>query len=254
MEGEVESVNYEAMGLKKDGNSNWVEFYGSRAIIGDEPTIIGSMIDITERKIAEDELKSSEQKYKLLFESNPLPLWMIAKDDLSIIAANEAAANLYGYTKDELLNMSVTALRPVEDLELQHEHYRVAASDLIDTGIVRHIKKDGSIILVQITAHDIVFNGRPVRLSLTNDITEKLSAEQDLKSAYERIRNHINSIKDMAWKQSHLIRSPLANLQGLLAMLKEDPKDTELFTHMQNELNRMDTIIIEMAEDASDHD
>ena len=381
MEGEVESVNYEAMGLRKDGKSNWVEFYGSRAIIDDEPTIIGSVIDITERKIAEDELKSSEQKYKLLFESNPLPLWMIAKDDLSIIAVNEAAANLYGYTKDELLNMSVTALRPVEDLELQRERFRVAASDLTDTDIVRHIKKDGSIMLVQITAHDIVFEGRPVRLSLTNNITEKLIAEeslqkseanlqtilkttdtayalfdldlkilafnqkavefvkdkhghipekgdklsdyfpkdkfpainnlakdvlkgnnvnyevdypqedgsvvwfyerlfpitndnkeilgmlmalyditerknteQDLKSAYERIRNHINSIKDMAWKQSHLIRSPLANLQGLVALLKEEPMNTELFTHMQNELNRMDTIIIEMAEDASDHD
>ena len=75
-----------------------------------------------------------------------------------------------------------------------------------------------------------------------------------LKKAYERIQNHINSIKDMAWKQSHLIRSPLANLKGLVALLKDDSKDTELFTHMQNELNRMDNIIIEMAEEASDHD
>ncbi len=99
MAGEVESVHYETMGRKKDGTTNWVEFYGSRAIIGDEPTIIGSMIDITKRKKAEEELRSSEQKYKLLFESSPLPLWMIAKDDMSIIAVNEAAADLYGYTK-----------------------------------------------------------------------------------------------------------------------------------------------------------
>ncbi len=50
MEGEVESVHYEAMGRKKDGTSNWIELYGSKTIIGDVPTIIGSMIDITERK------------------------------------------------------------------------------------------------------------------------------------------------------------------------------------------------------------
>ena len=58
----------------------------------------------------------------------------------------------------------------------------------------------------------------------------------------------------MAWKQSHLIRSPLANLKGLTNLLKEDPTEPVIFEHIQNELDRMDSIIIEMADDASDHD
>jgi signal transduction histidine kinase len=86
------------------------------------------------------------------------------------------------------------------------------------------------------------------------DISERKNAEYDLKSAYERIQSHINSIKDMAWKQSHLIRSPLANLQGLFALLKNAPSDAEIFDHIRTELDRMDAIIIEMAKDASDHD
>ncbi|MGN6178637.1 MAG: PAS domain S-box protein [Mucilaginibacter sp.] len=57
--GEVESVHYEVMGKRKDGTKNWVEFYGNAVTIGGEPTIIGSMIDITERKKTEEELKSS---------------------------------------------------------------------------------------------------------------------------------------------------------------------------------------------------
>ena len=379
--GEVESVHYEAVGKRKNGTTNWVEFYGSRAIIGNEPTIIGSMIDITERKKTEEELRSSEQKYKMLFESNPLPLWMIAKDDLSIIAVNEAAANLYGYKKDELLHMSVKALRPEDDFENQLEGYRKNLSNSTDLGIARHIRKNGSVMFVQLIVHDIIFEGRNVRLSLTNDVTEKLNAEellqkseanlqtilnttdtayalfdlelrvlafnqkaikfvtehykhnpekgdpledyfpkdkfpefmtnirdvlngnninfevdypqangpalwyyvrlfpitndnkeilgvlmalyditerknaeQDLKSAYQRIQSHIDSIKDMAWKQSHLIRSPLANLKGLATMLQDDPANSEIFDHIQNELNRMDAIIIEMAEDVSDQD
>jgi len=379
--GEVESIHYEAMGKKKDGTTNWVEIYGNRVIIGGAPAIIGSMIDISERKKAEDELRSSEQKYKLLFESNPMPMWMISKDDLSVIAANQAAANLYGYTKDELLNMDVTAFRPNEDSEQQLERYKKEASGVGDLGTIRHLKKDGSIIYVQIIAHDIVFEGRRVRLSLTNDITEKLkaeellqkseanlqailnttdtayalfdrdlklltfnqktiefvtaqydhipakddlladyfpqdrfpefnkfaaevlqghninyevdypqaggsvfwyyvrlfpitndnkevlgmlmalyditerkNAEQDLKSAYQRIQTHINNIKDMTWKQSHLIRSPLANLKGLAAMLNSDTHDPEVIEHIQSELHRMDNIIIEMAEDASGHE
>lgn len=85
------------------------------------------------------------------------------------------------------------------------------------------------------------------------DITERKNAEQDLKNAYQRIQNHLNSIKDMAWKQSHLIRSPLANLKGLTAILKESNTNAKVLDYIQNELDRMDTIILEMAEDASDH-
>jgi len=117
IEGEVESIRYIARGKKKDGTSNWVEIYGNRVIIGGKPAIIGSAIDITERKKAEGELKSSEQKYKLLFESNPVPMWMIDKEKLTIIAANDAAAKHYGYTKDELIGMNVKLFRPKEDAE-----------------------------------------------------------------------------------------------------------------------------------------
>lgn len=379
--GEVETVNYETMGLKKNGANNWVELHGSRTEMAGVPTIIGSMIDVTKRKKAEEELRSSEQKYKLLFDSNPMPMWMIAKDDQTIIAANDAAARHYGYTKDELLNLNARSLRPPEDVKQQQEGYRRQINNENYPGVVRHLKKDGTLMYVQIIAHDITFEGRPVRLSLTNDITERLkaeeslkkseanlqtilnttdtayalfdldlkilafnqkaisflkeqynhdpedgdslsdyfppdrfpqvsdfaeealhgsnlnyevdykqpngsiiwyyvrlfpitndgdeilgmmmalyditehkNAEQDLKSAYERIQMHIDSIKNMAWKQSHLIRSPLANLQGLIAMLKDECPDEILYSHIQTELNRMDSIIIEMAKDASDHD
>ncbi len=381
MEEEVGSIHYEARGLKKNGSANWVEFYGNRVLIAGEPTIIGTMLDITERKEAEDELRSSELKYKLLFESNPSPLWMIAKDDLTIIAANDAASDLYGYTKDELLNNSVKIFRPQEDLDKQLESYQRDLHSSTDMGVIRHLKKDGTIMFVQIFAHDIVFDGRPVRLSLTNDVTEKLkaeellqkseanlqailkttdtayalfdkdlkvlefnqkaiqfvkeqydhvvekgdrlndyfppdrfpefislakgvlsgsnisyevdypqpngsafwfyvrlfpitndnkeilgimmalnditerkNAEQDLKNAYGRIQSHINSIKGMAWKQSHLMRSPLANLKALAQMLKDDSTDTQVLDHFQTELDRLDAIIHEMAEDASDND
>ena len=377
MEGKIDSVRYETMGKKKDGSSNWVEFYGSRAIMGGVPTIIGSMMDVTERRKAENELKASEQKYKVLFESNPMPMWMIAKDSLKIIAVNDAAATHYGYTKEELTNMDVTALRLPEDRELQLRGYQ---HDVDNTRIARHVKKDGTIMVVRLTTHDIVIEGRPVRLSQTNDITEQFkaeeslkkseanlkailnttdtayalfdkdlkalmfnskatqfikkqyghnpesnspltdyfpqdkfpqlhkftsqvlngeninievnfpqadgatlwyyvrlfpitgdntdilgilmalyditerkNAEQNLKIAYKHIQSHINSIKDMAWKQSHLIRSPLANLKGLITMLKTDP-DPEILQHIKTELDRMDSIILEMAEDAGTKD
>jgi two-component system, sporulation sensor kinase E len=87
-----------------------------------------------------------------------------------------------------------------------------------------------------------------------HDITEQKKARESLTDAYMRIQNHIGRIKNMAWKQSHLMRSPLANLKGLTEMLKDNPTEGIVFKHMETELNRMDAIIIEMAHEASAHE
>lgn len=216
--GEVESTDYEVIGKRKDGTTNWVEFYGSRAIIDGEPTIIGSMIDITERREAEEELRSSEQKYKLIFESNPLPLWMISKEDQSVIAVNEVAANLYGYTQDELLQMRTTQLLPKEDVRKQLQRYGKDAATATDLGIVKHKKKDGTIMFVQITAHDIIFEGKPVRLSLTNDVTEKLRAEESLRQSEAHLQTILNTT-DTAY----------ASFDAGLRVLAFNQKSTEFF-------------------------
>jgi two-component system, sporulation sensor kinase E len=87
-----------------------------------------------------------------------------------------------------------------------------------------------------------------------SDITERKHAEDSLKVAYELVQDHINSIKEMAWKQSHLIRSPVANLKGLVSMLEMDHSNPKIQDFIKTELERLDKIIIEMAEDAASHD
>src|ERR1700743_1939643 len=79
-----------------------------------------------------------------------------------------------------------------------------------------------------------------------SDISERKNAEENLKAAYSRIQEHINSIKDMAWKQSHIIRGPLANLKGLTQILKENSSDQEALEYLTNELQRLDDVLIEM--------
>jgi PAS domain S-box-containing protein len=77
---------------------------------------MGTGIDISSLKKAEEELRVSEQKYKLLFESNPLPIIMYSIEDLSIIDVNESAIRHYGYAKEEFLQMGVKDLRPEEEI------------------------------------------------------------------------------------------------------------------------------------------
>jgi len=133
-----------------------------------------------ERRRSEELLRFSERKYKMLFESNPMPMWMLLKETLDIIAVNDAAVQLYGYSKEEFLNLNSKDLRPEEDVEKYLAHTLSNNSGMKRSGIWRHKKKDGRVIMVEIFAHDLIYEGNLARIVLVNDVTEKLKAEAEL--------------------------------------------------------------------------
>lgn len=118
-----------------------------------------------ENKRSHEELKASERKYKLLFESNPMPMWIVSQKDMRIIDVNAAAIKHYSYSREEFLQFHANDLL-TEDEE--------------QTGIWKHQRKDGSFIKLEMIAHDIIYEDQPAKLILTNDITEKLRAEAEL--------------------------------------------------------------------------
>lgn len=109
-----------------------------------------------ERTLSTEALRLSEQKYKLLFEGNPMPMWMVSQKDRAVIDVNEAALRHYGYTKE--------AFNP----------------GIYQSGVCKHTKKDGTLIDVEVIVHELLHDGEPVILVLANDITEKLKAEVEL--------------------------------------------------------------------------
>jgi signal transduction histidine kinase len=117
----------------------------------------------------------------------------------------------------------------------------------------RYICKDGSIVWISVNIATVTNKkGGPVYfVSQFEDVTERKKAEASLKTAYKEIKKHVKNIQDMAWKQSHLIRSPLANLKGLTDLLNNDPANSQILQYIQAELERMDTVIIGMAEEVS---
>ncbi|HSO73532.1 MAG TPA: PAS domain S-box protein, partial [Blastocatellia bacterium] len=141
----------------------------------------GTSRDITGRKQAEEALQESEQRYRLLFESNPQPMWAYDLETLSFLAVNEAAIHHYGYSRSEYLSMTIRDIRPPEDLARLHE---AMSSDLGASGLRpsswRHRKKDGTIIDVEITSHNLMFTGRPAQLVLATDVTERKKIEKEV--------------------------------------------------------------------------
>ncbi|MBS1531137.1 MAG: PAS domain S-box protein, partial [Bacteroidetes bacterium] len=129
--------------------------------------------DATERRKSEEALIESEKKYRYLFDNNPLPALMWDLETLRVLDCNEAAVARYGYTKKELLQLSVTDLCPQEDVPLLE---KVIKEDIRDKEFyrhnLRHRKKNGEIMYMDITGHAMNFDGKKVSLKLANDVTE----------------------------------------------------------------------------------
>ena len=150
---------------------------------------LGLLQDITERKLSEKALQESEARYRLLFESNPHPMWVYDLETLRFLAVNEAAVRHYGYSCEEFLAMAITDIRPHEDVPALVEHVSRNASLLDEAGVWRHRKKDGQIIEVEVTSHRLVFAGREAEVVLAHDVTERNKVEAALRLAEEKYRS-----------------------------------------------------------------
>jgi PAS domain S-box-containing protein len=135
--------------------------------------------DINERKHAEEALRTSEERYRLLFENNPHPMWVNDLETLAILAVNEAAIQHYGYSREEFLAMTSADIGPAANIPALADMAKVTPG-LNQKGVWRHRKKDGSLIDVEITAYRLTFVGRQAQLVLANDVTERRRAEKAL--------------------------------------------------------------------------
>jgi PAS domain S-box-containing protein len=126
------------------------------------------------------ELQQKAENYQLLFENNPVPMWIMSKNNFSIIDVNKAAIDHYGYSKEEFLKLTSLDLRPKEDIQKFRESVTKASRGINKHEIWRHKKKDGTLIMVDVISNDIEYKDQQARLVLSNDVTEKLRAEAEL--------------------------------------------------------------------------
>ncbi len=127
------------------------------------------------------DLATGEARYRHMFEANPQAMWVYATEPLTILAVNEAAIQIYGYTRAEFLSMTIKDLRPPEGLaELQERladgekqpfcHYAQAS---------RHRTKDDRVMEVEITSSALVFSGMAARMVLAQDVTGRMQMEAE---------------------------------------------------------------------------
>lgn len=116
-------------------------------------------IDVCRRKQAEETLRASEIEYRLLFDSNPVPMWVFDRATLRFLQVNEAAVQHYGYSRDEFLSMTIDKIRPKEDVPALLRELDHPIHGLDEAGRWRHLTKSGAIIDVEIVGHDLKYQG-----------------------------------------------------------------------------------------------
>lgn len=134
-----------------------------------------------ERKHIIEELRQSEGQYRLLFDSNPFPMWVYCRGSLSFLAVNDEAIHHYGYSRDEFLRMTMKDIHVEEEIPRLLNTENEIAGAFRHTGTWKQRKKNGALIDVDVTTHDVPFNGKPARLVLANDVTVLKKAEEMIK-------------------------------------------------------------------------
>ena len=147
-----------------------------------------------------ERLVASEKKYKLLFESNPLPMIMMGLSDLNITDVNEAAVQQYGYSKGNFLMMNIKDLTPEDDSSESFIAYmKDQTPGYRNAGVWRHVREDKAILYTEVSVYGMVLDGRKMKLVLAYDVTSKIEADNKLKQYIEQIRmltGHLQEIRE----------------------------------------------------------
>ncbi len=172
------------------------------------------------------ELEESQSKFEFLFADTPLPLFLYDCETLQYLEVNQAAISLYGYSRQEFLEMKVTDLRPEEDVPQLIARMQQISSDLELLGTWRHRLKNGRIIYVEISTRSLDWHGRNARLVAAQDVTARKEAEAELQRAKETAEASNRAKSEFLANMSHEIRTPMNGIIGMSNLLLQTELDS----------------------------
>ncbi|QEM12356.1 PAS domain-containing protein [Mucilaginibacter rubeus] len=177
------------------GSGSWVAFTSNLLFLsGIAVILIHRIID----RLGETLLNKQQltQRYQMLFEKSPLPMWLFDTETLQFKDVNEAATRHYGYSHREFLNKKITDIRPAADnFALAETVQANRKSGIPYEQYARHYKKNGELIDVRIESSLLEVEGKLLRLVLATDITEIIRNEKEMAAANERTRRSESDLR-----------------------------------------------------------
>jgi hypothetical protein len=181
--------------------------------------------EVLEREQTEAALRNSEERYRLLFQHNPHPMWIYDLETLAVLTANNAAVHQYGYSREEFLAMNIGDIWGRDDSGVLDQISK-GKSESGAPFVWKHCKKDGTLIDVEISAHDLNLDGRPARLILAQDITERKQLELQLRHSQK-----MEAVGCLAGGVAHDFNNLLTVIIGNSELLMEQFKNDKVADH-----------------------
>ena len=186
--------------MDANGTFRWLLSKGSpvKDTNGSIVRYAGLVLDITDQKKKEDALTESEQRFKTLFEQHSSVMLIIDPATGSIIDANRAAADFYGWPVETLKQMRIQQLTTsgAKEVTMQMEDFKTQAQNHRSFS---HSLANGSIRDVDVFSCPITFEGKTLLYSIINDITERKLAEQALQSSERKFRSITEQLAEMVF-------------------------------------------------------
>ncbi len=128
-------------------------------------------------------IDGQSEAYRRLFDAHPAAMAIWDPATGLILAANEAAARQYGYRDDEIVGLSIERIVHPDDLPRLREQLPLLPEGLAGRAPFRHLRRDGSVIEVEMSGHPLEWAGRPARLVVATDVTDRRRLEEELREA-----------------------------------------------------------------------
>jgi len=194
MSGQDLTTQYQVRIVAKNGDVLWIETFGAPLEFQGEPALMVNWIDITERRRAEEALQLTQ----FTVDHAPDPVYWVAKD-ARFVYVNEAACRLLGYSREELLSMTVHDIDPDFPREIWSSHWNDLRKRRTLTFETNHRAKDGKVFPVEVTANLLEFMGKEYNCAVAHDITNRKEAEQQIRLSEEKYRTLFEESKDCVY-------------------------------------------------------
>ncbi|WP_432822351.1 PAS domain S-box protein [Trichloromonas sp.] len=246
-DGTRETITFCSSHQRKNGSSYPVEAHLQLLTLEGRPVFVAMLLDISDRKRAENALQRSEERFRSIFETAAAGMVMIAPDG-HFLQVNPAFVRFIGYQEAELLTMSVLDVTHAEDRGWTRKYFQLLSreqSRIIDTE-KRYLRKDGTVLWGH-TSVSCVLEGEKAEgycVGLVQDITRRKLME-------ERLQEVNRELDAFVYTVSHDLRTPLTPIVGYAQYLKsayEEKLDAQALDIL-GEIDRQGQIMAAMIED-----